>query len=88
VSVVCVRYVLLCFVCMCILCVCVCKSLHMCVINNLHACREYIKELRREVTINSCVTIAFGTGILMNSDVNLVAENGSHIQFTKHWAKY
>ena len=51
--------------------------------------REYIRELRREgVVINSDVAIAVGTGIVMNSDTNLLVANGGHIDLTKHWAKY
>ena len=51
--------------------------------------REYIRELRREgVVINSDVAIAVGTGIVMNSDANLLVANGGHIDLTKHWAKY
>ena len=38
--------------------------------------------------INSDVAIAAGTGILMNSDTNLLVANGSHNDVTKHWAKY
>ena len=51
--------------------------------------RDYIKELRREgVVINCDVAIAVGTGIVMNSDANLLIANGGHIDLTKHWAKY
>ena len=38
--------------------------------------------------INSDVVIAVGTGILMNSDTNLLVANGGHNDLTKHWAKY
>ena len=51
--------------------------------------REYIRELRREgVVINSDVAIAVGTGIVMNSNANLLVTNSGHIDLTKHWAKY
>jgi len=54
--------------------------------------KEYKRELRRElrregVVINSDVVIAVGTGV-MNSDANLLLNNGGHIDLTKHWAKY
>ena len=51
--------------------------------------REYVRELRREgVVINCDVAIAVGTGIVMNSDANLLVANGGHIDLTKHWARY
>ena len=51
--------------------------------------REYIRELRREgVVINSDVAIAVGTGIIMNSNANLLVANSGHIDLTKHWEKY
>ena len=51
--------------------------------------REYIRELRREgVVINSDVAIAVGTGIVMNSNANLLVANSGHIDLTKHWEKY
>ena len=51
--------------------------------------RDYIKELRREgVVINCDVATAVDTGIVMNSDANLLIANSGHIDRTKHWAKY
>ena len=51
--------------------------------------REYIRELRREgVVSNSDVAIAIGTGIVMNSNANLLVVHGGHIDLTKHWEKY
>ena len=51
--------------------------------------KEYVRELRREgIVINSDVVIAVGTGIVMNSDANLLLANGGHIDLTKHWVKY
>ena len=32
--------------------------------------------------------MAVGTGIVINSDANLLAANGGHIDLTKQWAKY
>ena len=51
--------------------------------------REYIRELRREgVVINSDVAIAVGTGIVMNSNANLLVANSGHIDLTNNWEKY
>ena len=40
--------------------------------------REYIRELRRGVVINNDVAIAVDTGIVMNSNANLLVVNGGH----------
>ena len=51
--------------------------------------REYVRELRKSgVIINVHVVIAIGTGLVLNKDTNLLAQNAGHISLTKHWARY
>ena len=50
---------------------------------------EQVRELRKlgEI-IYAHVVIAVGMGLVLNKDANLLAKNGGHISFTKHWVRY
>jgi hypothetical protein len=44
------------------------------------------KQRERSVAITSNVVIAIGKGMVLKQDRDMLAENGGHINLTKHWA--
>jgi len=49
---------------------------------------EFIRETRESgCVVNTRVTLAAATGIVMAKDANMLAENGGYLNLTKDWAK-
>ena len=54
-----------------------------------HQVQAYISSLREAGgVVNTAIVIAAATGIVRRHDSNLLAANGGHIVFSKHWAQY